>query len=105
MQPSGLSHLYEGWAGHQALLTAALRDLTLEQLALRTAPHQWTVWQLAGHIAGTRAFWFHDVGFDARDYAGEDCSVRPSCGECTSIMRSGASLARIMSWSEISLQY
>ena len=61
MGPTGLSHLYEGWAGHQELLTSALRDLTPAQLALRTAPHQWTVWQLAGHIAGTRAYWFHDV--------------------------------------------
>ena len=61
MQEGGLSHLYEGWADHQALLTTALRDLTPDQLALATAPHQWTVWQLAGHIAGTRAYWFHDV--------------------------------------------
>jgi uncharacterized damage-inducible protein DinB len=61
MQPSGLSHLYEGWAGHQELLIAAIRDLTPEQLALRTAPHQWAIWQLAGHIAGTRVYWFHDV--------------------------------------------
>ena len=61
MERTGLSHLYEGWAAHQELLTTALRDLTPEQLALRTAPHQWTVWQLAGHIAGTRTYWFHDV--------------------------------------------
>ena len=61
MYPAGIAHIYEGWSGHQELLVAALRDLTPEQVALRTAPHQWAVWQLAGHIAGTRAYWFHDV--------------------------------------------
>ncbi|HET9083029.1 MAG TPA: DinB family protein [Candidatus Limnocylindrales bacterium] len=61
MYPPGLAEFHEGWAGHQQLLIAALRDLTPEQLALRTAPHQWAVWQLAAHIAGTRAYWFHDV--------------------------------------------
>ncbi len=61
MYPPGLADFYEGWAGHQGLLIAALRDLTPEQVALRTAPHQWAVWQLAAHIAGTRAYWFHDV--------------------------------------------
>jgi uncharacterized damage-inducible protein DinB len=43
------------------LVIDALRDLTPEQLDLRTAPHQWSVWQLAGHVAGSRAYWFHDV--------------------------------------------
>lgn len=61
MYPPGLARFYEGWASHQQLLIAALRDLTPEQLALRTASHQWSVWQLAAHIAGTRAYWFHDV--------------------------------------------
>jgi uncharacterized damage-inducible protein DinB len=61
MYPDGLSYVQDGWADHQELLVAAIRDLTPEQLALRTAPHQWAIWQLAGHIAGTRAYWFHDV--------------------------------------------
>jgi uncharacterized damage-inducible protein DinB len=61
MYPPGLAEFYEGWAGHQQLLIAALRDLTPEQVALRTAPHQWAIWQLAAHIAGTRVYWFHDV--------------------------------------------
>jgi uncharacterized damage-inducible protein DinB len=52
---------YDGWANYQRLVVAAIRDLTPEQLALRTAPHQWAVWQLAGHTAGSRAYWFHDV--------------------------------------------
>jgi uncharacterized damage-inducible protein DinB len=58
---AALEPFYEGWATHQALVIDALRDLTPEQLDLRTAPHQWAVWQLAGHVAGSRAYWFHDV--------------------------------------------
>ena len=61
MYPASLRSFYEGWANYQVLVTAALRDLTPEQLALRSAPHQWAVWQLAAHIAGTRAYWFHDI--------------------------------------------
>jgi uncharacterized damage-inducible protein DinB len=61
MYPATLRPFYEGWARHQALVLDALRDLTPEQLGLRTAPQQWAVWQLAGHVAGSRAYWFHDV--------------------------------------------
>jgi uncharacterized damage-inducible protein DinB len=61
MYPAGLRRFYEGWAKHQALVIDALRDLTPNQLALGTAPHQWAVWQLAGHVAGARSYWFHDV--------------------------------------------
>lgn len=59
--PSGLETFYEGWATYQGLVLDALRDLTPEQLGLRTAPHQWAIWQLAAHAAGSRAYWFHDV--------------------------------------------
>jgi uncharacterized damage-inducible protein DinB len=57
----GLQPFYDGWANYQRLLVAALRELTPEHLALRTAPHQWAVWQIAGHMAGARTYWFHDV--------------------------------------------
>jgi uncharacterized damage-inducible protein DinB len=56
-----LQTFYDGWSNHQQLVLAAISELTPEQLALRTAPHQWAVWQLAGHVAGSRAYWFHDV--------------------------------------------
>lgn len=56
-----LQSFHDGWANYQRLLLAALRDLTPEQLALRTAPHMWAVWQLAGHLAGARAYWWHDI--------------------------------------------
>ena len=51
----------EGWAGYQRLLLGAIGPLDAEQLSSRTAPFQWTVWQLASHVAGSRAYWFHDV--------------------------------------------
>ncbi len=57
----GLQTFYDGWANYQRLVLAAIRDLTPEQLALRTAAHQWAVWQLAGHMAGARTYWFHDI--------------------------------------------
>ncbi len=56
-----LQTFYTGWANHQRLLLAALRDLQPEQLALRTAPHEMAIWQIASHMAGGRAYWFHDV--------------------------------------------
>ena len=56
-----LAALRDGWANHQRLLTSALSDLTPDQVRLRTAPHMWAVWQLASHVAGSRAHWFHDV--------------------------------------------
>lgn len=61
MSVAALQPFYEGWAAHQALVIDAIRGLTPEQLGLRTAPNQWAVWQLAGHVAGSRAYWFHDV--------------------------------------------
>ena len=58
---SGAQPFYEGWGNHQRLLLEAVRGLTSEQLRLRAAPHLWCVWQIAGHIAGSRAYWLHDV--------------------------------------------
>ena len=51
----------DGWAGYQRLLLDAIGPLSVEQLSSRTAPFQWTVWQLASHMAGSRAYWFHDI--------------------------------------------
>ncbi|HET9671499.1 MAG TPA: DinB family protein [Actinomycetota bacterium] len=56
-----LEPFVEGWLGYQRLLLGAIGPLTDEQLASRTAPFQWAVWQLAAHVAGSRAYWFHDV--------------------------------------------
>lgn len=56
-----LQPFYDGWANYLRLLVGAIRELTPEQLASRPAPDMWAVWQLAGHMAGSRAYWFHDV--------------------------------------------
>jgi uncharacterized damage-inducible protein DinB len=58
-----LETFYKGWHDYQVLLIQALAPLTAEQLALRSAPHQWPVGTLAAHIVATRAGWFHyDIG-------------------------------------------
>ena len=59
--PPVLEPFYTGWATHQRRLVAAIADLDPEQLALRPAPDQMSIWQLASHMAGSRAYWFHDV--------------------------------------------
>src|SRR4051794_41811293 len=61
MSVPALQPFFDGWAKHEALVLDALRDLTPEQLDLRTAPHQWAIWQLAAHVAGSRSYWFHDI--------------------------------------------
>jgi uncharacterized damage-inducible protein DinB len=56
-----LQPFYRGWADHQRVFLAAIADLSQDQLALRTAPHEMTIWQIASHMAGSRAYWFHDM--------------------------------------------
>jgi uncharacterized damage-inducible protein DinB len=58
---SVLQPFYTGWANHQRILLAAIADLRQDQLALRTSPAEMTIWQIASHMAGSRAYWFHDV--------------------------------------------
>lgn len=50
-----------GWHTYQAQLIAALDPLTPEQLALRAAPQLRTIEELARHIIGVRAGWFHNI--------------------------------------------
>jgi uncharacterized damage-inducible protein DinB len=56
-----LQLFYDGWADHQRLVLAAIEHLSQEQLALRTAPDEMAIWQIASHMAGSRAYWFHDI--------------------------------------------
>lgn len=56
-----LDPFYTGWETHQRRLLAAIAGLDPDQLALRPAPDQMAIWQLASHMAGSRAYWFHDV--------------------------------------------
>lgn len=56
-----LQPFYEGWQAHQRLVLDAIGDLDADQLALRPAPGEWSIWQTASHMAGARAYWLHDV--------------------------------------------
>jgi len=56
-----LQLFYDGWANQQRMLIDALRPLTADQMRLRPAPQMWSVWQIAGHMGGARAYWLHDV--------------------------------------------
>jgi len=56
-----LQPFFDGWATHQRRVLGAIADLGPEQLALRPAPDQMSIWQIASHMAGSRSYWFHDV--------------------------------------------
>ena len=58
-QHPSLASFYAGWDVYQQHLVAAIAPLTLEQLALRSSPQQWSVGILVAHIIATRAAWFH----------------------------------------------
>jgi uncharacterized damage-inducible protein DinB len=58
---SALGTFFDGWAKHQNLMVDTIEKLTPQQLGLRPAPNLWAIWQLAGHVAGARAYWFHDI--------------------------------------------
>ena len=50
---------YAGWERYQQHLVAAIAPLTVEQLALRTTPHHWSIGMYVTHIVANRAWWFH----------------------------------------------
>jgi len=50
-----------GWQTYQDRLSSALAPLTPEQLALRAAPRLRSIEELARHIIGVRAGWFHNI--------------------------------------------
>lgn len=56
-----LQTFYEGWADHQRRLCDRIGELSAEEVRLRTAQGMWAVWQLAAHMAGSRAYWIYDV--------------------------------------------
>jgi len=56
-----LTPFYKGWDVYQGYLTTAIAPLTDEQLAIRLAPHLRSIGELAAHILGCRAGWFHYV--------------------------------------------
>ena len=54
-----LAPFYKGWDVYQQHLVTAIAPLSSEQLALRPAPHLWSVSILAAHIISARVWWFH----------------------------------------------
>jgi len=59
-QPAQLADVYAGWEHYQLLLIEALAPLTPEQLTLRAAPQLRSVGEIATHMIGARARWFHE---------------------------------------------
>lgn len=53
-----LAPFYDSWQDYNAALMEAVRGLSEEQLAWRASSQQWAIWQIVGHLAGARAYWF-----------------------------------------------
>lgn len=53
-----LTTFYTAWSAYQEHMKAAVAALSTEQLALRAAPGQRSVGEMALHIVGCRVFWF-----------------------------------------------
>jgi uncharacterized damage-inducible protein DinB len=62
-----LATFYDGWSNYQRALLDVLKPLTDEQLQLKPAPHQWAVWQIAGHMAACRPWWFGFLGEGSKE--------------------------------------
>ena len=61
-----LSTIYSIWRAYQDQITASIKPLTAEQLALRPAPNLRSVGENVAHILGCRAGWFADfLGADS----------------------------------------
>ncbi|HEX2915985.1 MAG TPA: DinB family protein [Chloroflexia bacterium] len=58
IQPS-LTPFYKGWDIFHQHLVAAIAPLIPEQLALRSAPQNYSIGMIATHIVGARVFWFY----------------------------------------------
>jgi len=69
-QQSTLSTFYIGWNDYQTLLIKALAPLSPEQLPLRATPQLRSIGEIATHMIGARARWFHDlVGEGDQEFA------------------------------------
>ncbi|OJV92557.1 MAG: hypothetical protein BGO39_32150 [Chloroflexi bacterium 54-19] len=54
-----MTAFYKGWDNFHRQLVAAITPLSAEQLALRSAPQNYSVGMIATHIVGSRVFWFY----------------------------------------------
>ncbi len=57
-QALSLTTFYSGWGGFQQNLVKVIAPLTTEQLALRAAPHHWSIGMVVQHIVANRVWWF-----------------------------------------------
>lgn len=56
-----VADLHPDWPQYAGRLRDAVKDLTAEQLAVRAGPDHGSIWQLAAHVAGSRAYWLCGV--------------------------------------------
>ncbi len=64
---SPMATLYAGWQTYQTLLITALTPLLPDQLALRAAPTLRSIEEIATHMIGARARWFHQLMGEGAD--------------------------------------
>src|ERR687887_611223 len=85
---STLPTFYQGWAVYQAQLIKAITPLSSEQLSLRAAPRLRSIGEIATHMIGARARWFHNLmGEGDQEFAALGAWDRPGMP-----MRSAAEL-------------
>ncbi len=56
-QPPEMKAFYDGLADQHRKIVETLRPLTPEQMQLRAAPTEWSVWELASNMVGGRMYW------------------------------------------------
>jgi uncharacterized damage-inducible protein DinB len=56
-----IQSVYDGWYAYQKTPIETLALLDLDQLELRAGPNLRTVGEIAAHIVGARARWFHSL--------------------------------------------
>jgi uncharacterized damage-inducible protein DinB len=56
---TSLAPFYEGWSTYQQHVVTSVAPLSVEQLALRSAPTLRSIGNLAAHIIAGRVSWFH----------------------------------------------
>ncbi len=57
--PDLVRSVFEGWHNYQQAMVNALSPLVPDQLGLRASPNLRSVGEIAAHIIGARARWFH----------------------------------------------
>ncbi|HEX6816824.1 MAG TPA: DinB family protein [Ktedonobacterales bacterium] len=88
-----LATFYENWKAYQDHIKAAVAPLGAEQLALRSAPNERTIGELAAHIIGCRAGWFTFVLKEESGPGAPEVKAAASWDDRGAPQRTGAELA------------